>query len=251
METTTDRLNLIKCGKQDCLSDYLLMRCFDQEEYLNSFINGSCLHMNNVQLFRDISNSFQGDPNDCAVIVDGENLPGYICAGNDRPETLLSKSDLNVFNIYGYIYCFFALKKAFFDIKDGNLMYDADSPYAEKFFRCLDEYIANSKTGSCYVGIFDAATLVRRLNSALDKLDGVHYVNGFVNYQKLNSLERMALLSSKNDKQIVLTKDPDYSYQSEFRYFISTPRYKIDQWLRISGIDFSDIVAVRFKYNSK
>ena len=229
------------------LKDFLLMRCFDCKKYLDELINGDCLHMNSVKRFREESNKFQGDPNDCAVIVNNEILSGALYAGNGIPEKRLFEANLNEFALNGYLYCFFALPKEFFKIENNTLMYDAESPYCEKFFHCLHEYRKNCKSKSCYVGLFDAVALVNRLEQCLEKLN-LSYSCGFVEYKKLNSKERMKLLAENHPDRIVLTKDPSYSYQSEFRFFVRT-REKIDEYLQIYGLDLSDILAMQFEFN--
>lgn len=229
------------------LSDYLLVRCFDKKQYLDELINGECLHMNSVQKFREASNKFQGDPNDCAVIVDNEVLSGSFYLGNDFPEEQFAKANLCQFEINGYLYCFFALPKNIFKVENDILMLDVESPHYKLFLQCLNAYKENSETNECYVGIFDAASLVGCLRKSLDSI-GLSYVYGFINYEKLDSNERMKLLSERNPEKIVLTKDPSYNYQNEFRFFVRTDK-DIEDWLQIKGLKLTDILAMRFVYN--
>ena len=232
---------------KDDLKGFLLMRCLDCAEYLNDLINGQCLYMNSVERFRKESNKFQGDSNDCVVITDNDVLPGALWVGNGVPEKRLGEANLDKFVLEGYLYCFFALPKAFFKIENNTLMYDTESPYYQYFLKCLQEYKENSRTKSCYVGLFDAVTLVNRLEQSLKRLN-LGYTCGFVKYKKLGTSERIKLFAEKCPERIVLTKDPSYSYQSEYRFFVRA-NGKIEDSLQIRGLDLSDILAMKFEFN--
>lgn len=228
------------------LHDYWLVRCFECKQYLDDLINGKCLHMNSVQKFRESSNKFQGDPNDCAVIVDNEHLQFQCFTGKDAPDEHIGDIDLSTCAIDGYLYCFFAIPKEFFKIEDDEVYADEESPYYAKFYQYMDEYKANCKDQKCYVGLFDAAAFVHRLEYVLKGMN-ISYTYGFVTYRKLSSAERMHLFVKKQAEQIVLTKDPSYSYQNEFRFFART-KQDIEDWFQITGLKLSDIMAMRFEY---
>ena len=229
------------------LKDKLLMRCFDRIEYRDSFVNGSCIHMNSTQLYRNIENCFQGDINDCAVFVDGTRFNGKVYVGNGKPEVQLGEAEISSFTLGGYLYCFFSLPKSFFAIQNGELLYDKESVYCMDFFKCLEEYKNNSATKKCYVVIMDAYNLVNRMNETLDRIPEVSYTCGFVDYIKMDTGERIEKIMNRDINRIVFTKDPPYKYQREFRYYVTSQNNK--PYLEFAGKDMTDICFLTFEHN--
>ncbi len=231
---------------KEILKDYFLFRLFDVEKYLDDFIDGTCIRMNSAKKFHEISNKFQGDPNDCSITLSDDKVPFTIYLGKDLPEIEIGKTNLEI-GINGYLCCFFAVPKSFFAYKDGELCWDEDSPYFDKINRCFEEYISNSDHKTCYFAAFDAYTLVMRFEKCLKKI-GVACNCGFINYTKLDSKSRLKLFAEDKLEEIIMTKDPSYDYQSEFRIFARTYQ-PIDEWLDVKGIKLSDIVFLKAKYN--
>ena len=132
------------------LDGYYLVRILDNEKYLDDLINGINFRINSVQVFRDKANKFQGDKNECSIIVNGDTIKGKFAIGKEKPEKILCDADINEFGLNGYIYCFFAIPKEFFYLEKNELMMDDKSDYYNDFIKTLNSYYENLE--KCYPG---------------------------------------------------------------------------------------------------
>lgn len=226
------------------------MKCFERKEYLDSFINGQCFHMSSAESFRNSDSFFQGDISECSILKDG-GIHGRVFIGKGKPEIEIGEADIHTIAFDNYLYCFFALPKDFFAIENGKILYDEESPYYEDFIKCLDNYKINSETKKCYAVIVDAYSLINRINYALNKVGGVDYEYGYIEYKEISTFERIKLWANHESAKLIFIKDPAYSYQREFRYCVFMQNGNNAPFFEFSGQALGDIVFWAFEYKPK
>ena len=230
------------------LDGYYLVRILDNEKYLDDLINGINFRINSVQVFRDKANKFQGDKNECSIIVNGDTIKGKFAIGKEKPEKILCDADINEFGLNGYIYCFFAIPKEFFYLEKNELMMDDKSDYYNDFIKTLNSYYENCNSKKCYIGIFDANKLVTHFKNCF-VANNYKFGYDFVKYKKISTAERFKYLFDKELYKIVFEKDESYSYQREFRFFITNIHGV--EYLDINNVLLKDALKIRFELNPK
>lgn len=228
------------------LNEYLFIRCFSKKKYLDDFVSGRSVYMNSISSFWNIENDFQGDPDECTVIPQKNNAKWVMWAGNGIPEKRIDEVEDFSMSVAGYLYCVFAIPKAFFSVKNGELYIDEESDYREDFFHFLNEY--REKTGHAYVCIFDANTFIVRLAERLKRC-GYQYLAGFVTYRNRTIHDRIGAVNCKKIEEIVLFKQEKYSYQHEFRFIVL--KNGNTQHIEIPDVTLSDIVFLQAEYNKR
>ena len=202
--------------------------------------------MGSAESYWEMENGFQGDPNECAVIPPDNALKWSMWIGDDLPREKICDASAFSIGIQAYLYCMFAVPKAFFSVKDGALYIDEESPYHDDFFRFLDEYV-DSK-GHAFVCAFDAACFVVRISKRLQE-KGLQFTSGFVTYADRTIEERASQLINKEIEDIVFTKQKNYHYQREYRVVVNS-RTDIDH-IDIDGVYMDGIVFLSGEYNPK
>lgn len=231
---------------QPALKDYLFFRCFSKKHHLEDFLSGKCLRMGSAESYWKMENGFQGDPFDCAVVSQSEDIKWSMWIGDDFPRAKICDASKFSIGIQAYLYCMFAVPKAFFSVKDGALYIHEESPYHDDFFRFLDEYVKSK--GHAFVCAFDAASFMARISKRLQE-KGLPYTFGFVTYADRTIEERMSRFINKEIEDIVFTKQKLYEYQREYRVVVNS-RTDVDHF-DIDGVYMDGIVFLSGEYNPK
>lgn len=224
------------------IEDLYLVRIFDDERYLDDFISGTCFRMNSVEKFRNTENDFQGDINECRIILD-DNINTKVFIGNSFPKKLIGNTRIADIRIKGYIYCFFAIPKNFFYIKNNQVMMGENSPYFNDFIHSLNSYYENCSK-KCFVAVFDAKKLILKFSNNFNE-NNYKYGYSFVSYKILNTNDKLKYLAENMLYKIIFEKDIKYSYQHEFRFYIACDNQ--NEYLEIKNIDLTDILYTRFE----
>lgn len=228
------------------IEDLYLIRIFDNESYLDAFVSGTCFRMNSVEKFRKIENEFQGDVNECRIILNAENKNAKVFIGDAFPKKQIGDVKITDLKLNGYIYCFFAIPKNFFYIENNEIMMDDDSPYYKDFITSLSLYYKNCSTKKCFIAVLDAKELIQRFSDKFKK-SNYKYGYGFVNYKNINTNDRLEYIAENILYKIIFEKDIKYSYQHEFRFYIAADIKK--EYLEIRDINLSDIQRIKFELN--
>lgn len=225
------------------LKDYLFLRCFSTEEYMDSFLSGKCLYMNSAQKFWHIENGFQGDPSECCVISPNDKVQCSWWVGSGKPKEKLCDINHFRFSIQGFLYCMFTIPKNFFKAENGELFYDRDNTIHQDFITTLNQYRANTNTGCSFICIFDAFQFMNRIGKYFE-LHGIDFACGWISYKNEDLLTKMQHIKEKQFEKIVFTKPEEYKYQREFRIFVSNGAQENDA-LKLAGISIEDIIFLR------
>ena len=231
---------------QAALKDYLFIRCFSKKHHLEDFLSGKCLRMGSAESYWKMENGFQGDPFDCAVVSQSDDIKWSMWIGDDLPRTKICDASAFSFGIQAYLYCMFAVPKTFFSVKDGELYIDEESSYHDDFFRFLDEYVKSK--GRAFVCAFDAASFLARISKRFQE-KGMQYTSGFVTYKDRTIEERMSRFIKKEIEDIVFTKQKLYEYQREYRVVVNS-RTDVDH-IDFDGVNMYGIVFLSGEYISR
>lgn len=228
------------------LRDYLFIRCFSKKQRLEDFLSGKCLRMGSAESYWKMENGVQGDPFDCAVVSQSEDIKWSMWIGDDLPREKICDMSEFSFAIQAYLYCMFAVPKTFFSVKDGELYIDEESPYHDDFFRFLNKYVESK--GHAFVCAFDAASFMTRISRRL-KERGLQFSSGFVTYADRTIEERISRFKNKEIEDIVFTKQKSYEYQREYRLVVNS-KTDVDH-IDIDGVYMNGIVFLSGEYNPK
>jgi hypothetical protein len=211
------------------LNDYFLVRCFEEQEYRDSFNNGTCFYVNNMKKFWEFENTFQNDLEGCVLNFKG-TINGY--AVDFEPE---GKVDRNFFDkiktegkhiataeginisISGYIYCFYLLPKTSIEVRNNKMFFTNDKAHLD-FVTCIEKYLEEKE--ECYVSIYDAMPLCNILSTELSKRK-YGFIFDEVKYIDLSDKEKSEMFNNGELKKLVFTKPTEFDYQKEFRIFIT------------------------------
>lgn len=227
------------------LSECLFIRCFSKKQYMDEFLSGKRLRMGSAESYWKVENGFQGDPYECAVIPPDNSLKWNLWGGDDHPKVMIcDEADFSI-GVDAFLYCLFAIPKAFFSIRNGELYIDEESPYHKDFFHFLDEFLGSRER--VFVCAFDAGSFMTRISERLQE-KGLDSISGFVTYNDRTIEERVSLFLEKRIEDIVFTKQQKYQYQREFRVAVKS-RMDVDH-IEIDGVSMDDIVLLSGEYNS-
>lgn len=227
----------------DFLKKYLFLRCFSEEEYLDSFVSGKCIYMNSVRKFWEITNEFQGDPSECCVASPNSDIKWSCWVGNGKPEKKLLDVDDFRFSIQGFLYCMFTIPKSFFQVENGNLLYDKENLICQDFVATLKQYRASTDAGRAHICIFDAFQFMNRVGEYFDA-SGLDFGCGWISYKDEDEIAKIQHMIEGHVERIVFSKPEKYKYQHEFRIFVSKDTQENDH-LQLTGIPIEDIIFLK------
>lgn len=219
------------------LNDYFLMRLFSSQQYLTKFIEGE-VFFNNIMNYREMSNSFQGDEKEGTIIAETNPFEMYINYDTPRVQYIGKTKNL-ILSLNGYACCFFLLPKEFFNINNGELEYDTNSPYLSDVKQCMNEY----NDGKPFFCIVDAYNFLNNIGSCMKEI-GCGFVASPIEYKDMSTTERVSLYRNKQYIDLVMTKPTKYKYQNEYRIFIHFHPNGINDHTFISNVNVKETVFV-------
>ena len=252
-------------SKRIILSDYYLVKVFENRNYMESFNNGT-VYSNSLSYFWKLENAFQQD---CEGVVFQQGGKSFFL--NEKPdidrimkETSSVDEALNkiekmyknsiiletkdaIFSINGYILCFYLLPKKVVSLTNDKITI-IDEMEKKKLIIFLEGYIKESQTHDFYASFFDAEGFCTAfINDMSAKGYNIEY--DMVRYQNLSESNKLELYQQNDIKSIVFTKPIKYSYQKEFRIFINKSNENVSDHICESGILIASSLIGTFCYN--
>lgn len=242
--------------------NYYFIRCFQEYEYRKQFNCGTKIYINSMDYFHSLENKFQQDK-EGIILEQKAGSKGYCLlskncksldkaiekiiygdAGND--DLVIQTKDFKV-SINGYILCMTIIPKSYFSISDKNIIFNENMNFVKQFFDLLNQY--SEDKGYSYVSIYDAEKFMNIFYSEMINR-GYTIDYGMIAYESLTPKRRLELSSNKNYRKIVFTKSKIYSYQQEFRFFISGKSDKKQDHIEEYGINIYPSLLNDFTYLS-
>lgn len=249
------------------LSNYYLVKCFSKDEYRKSFNAGTDIHIKSTGYFWKLENTFQQDLEGLIFRQSGE---GYLIRTNSEFENVVRASSSlddikskipqygeilteteNFFTrIDGYICCFYLLPKSSVEFDNGEIRF-LNSSEEKDLLYFLDRYYEESK--ALFASIYDAIPFRKIFcDGMLER--GYEIITGGVKYEDLTVEDRIQRFQQKDYQSLVFTKPVDYSYQKEFRIFLTNKEEQCD-FISENGIEiyknhvysFDDSLLVKYK----
>ena len=242
------------------LSDYYLVKCWEKKEYRDAFNSGK-FYFGHVSKYWEIENTFQQDDEGMILRHEGQ---GYLICGNpkfncfmknqhnyaeikeyaDKHGLILGQTkDFSAW-INGYLCCFFLLPKKDVVFHDGRMFFENDR--AKEHFRVYTTRYIEDK-GKAFGSIYDAVALCRVIEKACNN-KGYGYARGHVTYEEIDLSQRVLRFNHKEIEKIVFSKPVKYSYQSEYRFFISTQSDRSYKPIILDGDDTSSAYIGGFDF---
>lgn len=223
------------------LQNYYLIKCFEKEDYRNSFNKGKNLYINHVSAFHTMKNKFQKDTEGgiyeykyTKAIAKFPTATDFVVKGYRIGEVTAT--------VHCHICCFYILQKNKLLIA-GEQIQRSSQKTQDELFIFLSNYLGDDKK-SFPVSIYDAGKFMRIF---VDEMEKRHYLLDFgvCSYKNLSDEEKSDLILNNNFGRLLMTKKEEFSYQNEFRIIV-----KSDNELPIQekGIDFSCSVVADFEY---
>ena len=244
------------------LSDYYLVKSFEQELFRDEFNTGKKLYCKNTSYFWQIENTFQQDLEGKVFQHIGN---GYLIAANEefeevvksaksiddimnglpgKGEVLATTSDFNIW-INGYLCCFYLLPKAdIYRITEDGLEF-ANINAEQDMLLYLKKYTENVDNGEIYISIYDAELLCKSFGEQICSR-GYKIAFGKVDYSDISYLDRLHYFQCRDFERIVFTKPTDFRYQKEFRIFLTNDRDYENDHIEETGIDISQSLVLNF-----
>ncbi len=242
------------------LNDYYLVKCFNKQEHMDAFNNGT-LYLNSTVYYWKLENTFQQDFEGLVFRQEGK---GYLIAADSEFGNIVKKAnslsdimesmsghgevmgettDFSI-RINGFISCFYLLPKK--DVQIGNGVLKFTNPQAENDLRFFfQKYLEDNN--SIFAGLYDASRLCRILNGHFDQSD-YDLAWGDVEYKDLKTSERISAFRNGEIEKIVFTKPLSYQYQKEFRFFISSRTTSTQDPIIENGIDAASCLVGIFNF---
>ena len=248
------------------LNDYLLVKSFKSAERRSQFNNGD-IYLSSTDRFWKLENAFQQDREGCIFQQKGT---GYLLKTNGCfPEILAKSSSLDdiikfldaenagevlaetadcSLRLEGYLCCFYLLPKSAISFTQ-NMLSITSEKERKDITEFLNKYLSESTTHDFYVSIYDAAVFCNIFFRAMNA-KGYKIAYGQVNYKDIDEATKIALYQKGDGYSILFTKPTKYSYQKEFRIFLSKPTEPIKEHVTESGIDVEKSRFGSFDYSS-
>lgn len=229
------------------LNDYYLVKCWEKKEYRDAF-NSGMFYFAHVCKFWNIENTFQQDDEGMILRHEGQ---GYLIHGDPEfncfmknPHSFAEIQDFAVNHgrilgqtkdlsawINGYLCCFYLLPKKDVVFRDGRMFFENDRA-KEHFEVYIARYMAVK--GKAFGSIYDAVALCRIIEKACNN-QGYGYVRNQVTYEEIDLSQRFSHFNHGEIEKIVFSKPEKYSYQREYRFFISTQSDRSDESIKLNG----------------
>lgn len=244
------------------LKDFFLVRCFENSEYRQDFNSGKTIYINSTSHFWNIENTFQQDFEGVIFRQVGEGVlfkakPGFekyiksaktyneIRRKADEYGEILGETDSFSLSINGYIYCFYLLPKSCVNFIDSKMFFTNEKAKKD-FAYYLQKYLMENK--DFYGCIYDATAFCNIFrNGMLSR--GYNCGFGAVEYKDLGLFQKIELFQNKQIEKLVFTKSLKYSYQKEFRFFLSPQNGEYGDHISESGINFCSSIVGTFDYD--
>lgn len=247
------------------LSDYYLVKSFEQESFRDEFNTGKKIYCKNTSYFWQIENTFQQDLEGKVFQHIGN---GYLIAANEefenvvksaksfndiinglpgKGEVLATTSDFNIW-INGYLCCFYLLPKSDIYKISGRSLKFANTNAKQDILLYIKKYVENTGNGEIYISIYEAEILCKSFGEQICSR-GYKITFGEVDYNDISYWDRIHYFQSGDFGKIVFTKPTDYRYQKEFRIFITNDMDYENDHIEETGIDISQSLVLSF--NSK
>lgn len=251
-------------GEMMNLNEYLLVKAFECAEYRDQFNKGD-IYLKSVSYYWNSENAFQQDKEGSIFQQEGR---GYLIRANDDFKAILDKSsslddiirhmdsekageiisetkDFFI-RLDGYLCCFYLLPKSVVSFTSNTLSIRSEHE-RNNLAEFLNRYGSESRTHDFYVSIYDAFTLCNVFIKGMsDK--GYNAAYSQVSYKDIDMATKIALFQKGDYNSIIFTKPTKYSYQKEFRFFISKPNEPIKEHITVGSIDIEKSRFGSFDY---
>ena len=246
------------------LNDYLLVKTFKSAERRNQFNNGD-IFLSSTAGFWKLENAFQQDKEGGVFQQKGK---GFLLKTNDSfPEILAKSASLDDILKYmdaekagevlaetadcslrleGYLCCFYLLPKSAISFTQSTLSITSEQERKD-ITEFLNRYLSESQTHDFYVSIYDATIFCSIFFKAMNE-KGYKIAYGQVEYKDIDEATKIGLYQKGDGYSILFTKPTKYSYQKEFRIFLSKPNEPIKDHVTENGIDIEKSRFGSFDY---
>ena len=222
------------------LEQYYLVKCFDKNEYRAGFLTGENIYIKNLNYFWNTENTFQKDSE--GIIAELGSGKFIIPSQNGTTEIPTHYGSIY---IIGYISCYYLLNKSDIYITEDDTMVFSNSEALIDFEKYLTEY-AKGNNNVAYMCILDGKSFWEIFRNDMVK-KGYTIIGDAVYYYDMSVDEKIACVSGGEFQKVVFTKPTKYSYQKEFRIFLSKGLEQSDH-ISESDINFAPSIVGAFDY---
>ena len=257
------------------LKEYYFVKCFTAKKYRDDFNNGVDIHINNNRQFWKKENTFQQDyegmifkqnkfgsliiaKQGCGDIVDNIIKNSLNSSYNSVMEELeeyvysMETKDFSI-SVDGYICCFYLLPKSEIEFDIENMTFGfSDETKQGSFINYIHEYALENKKHEhkSYVSIYDAYAFMYFFSKGLES-QGYSITYDKISYSDVTVSQKIQALKTLDYKTLLFTKPTKYSYQNEFRIFVSQKNNEeLKNFLSVNGIDLNQSVVATFSYSA-
>ena len=247
------------------LNDYFLVKCFKKSDFREGFNSGSNIYINSMGYYWKLENTFQQDHEGLVFQQEGEGyliratpeFEDVIKAANSLEdikrgigklgEILCETTDFFV-SINGYICCFYLLSKKDTHLQN-NIMSLTNEKARNDFALFFNKYLEESEEDKpdFFASIYDATAFCNIFCSGMSN-KGYAVTCRDVEYKDLDTLQRIRLFQKNEIASLVFTKPVKYSYQKEFRIYLSKKGENTKDHISERGIDISRSIVGSFDY---
>lgn len=232
------------------LNDYILVKCFENQEYEQQFNSGK-LYINGTGYYWNLENTFQQDKEGEVLFIGESNSQDYnltVDGENIDFKVLSARLD-------GYISCFYLLPKRVLKIDASHridIIDDKEKTDFEYFIKRYFKELQKDKPSieKAYVSFYDARLLCNLIKKEMEMRNfNVSYRK--VIYKNLTQSDKDQLFREKNEYMIIFTKPESYKYQKEFRIFInpkSPKSFEYKDHLEENIMDIDKTILLSFNY---
>lgn len=235
------------------LNDYLLVKAFESAKYRDQFNNGD-IYLSSTTKYWKLENAFQQDREGGVFQQEGKgfllktngSFPKILAnsstvddvlknlASESAGEVLAETADFSL-RLEGYLCCFYLLPKSAISFTQSTLSITSEQELKD-ITEFLNRYLSESQTHDFYVSIYDAAIFCNIFFKAMNE-KGYKIAYGQVEYKDIDEATKVALYQKGDGYSILFTKPTKYSYQKEFRIFLSKPNEPAKDHVTENGID--------------
>lgn len=252
--------------------NYYLIKCFEKSDYRTDFNNGTNIHLNHAQNYWTQNNTFQHDL-EGLIFSQGESEGKiYFCnpsqseafhktikhaSGNftnikTKLDNICSKNFKTIdffLSIPGFLSCFCIIPKNYISFKGDKIIFTSEEYTYYDFIYFCEKYIEDKN--AAFITFYDAALFVEKFCNGLTA-QKYEFLYDCVKYKEQNKLEKIYALQNKDIQNLIFVKNPDYSYQREFRFWIIGHNDELNRkFIEIQGINFIDSIVFECVYLSK
>lgn len=246
------------------VNDYLLVKAFESAEYRAQFNSGS-IYLNSSAKFWELENAFQQDregeifrQEEIGYLMEAnEDFPKILekaatldgvlkCMKEENAGEIIAKTENFSMKLEGYLCCFYLLPKSAVSSAQNTFTINSEQEHYE-IREFLNRYLNEAFSNDFYVSIYDAVAFCNVFFKGMNE-KGYKINYGKVKYEDIGEAIKIDCYRNGDLNSIIFTKPTKYSYQKEFRIYITKPNESVKDHIIERGFDIESCRVCSFDY---